>query len=111
MPGVRLLEVPRLVPSLERGVRISGWRIESDPVVDVVIVGRMPVIFGLGAGLAVVSATLKFTGGSLAGSRDPNVDHYAQKVAMRENRRRPIEETLAEVGEGRCERFSPLGPK
>ncbi|CCC05375.1 unnamed protein product [Sordaria macrospora k-hell] len=48
---------------------------------------RFPVILGFGA---------------LAGAtRDPNVDEYERKEAMRLNRRRPIEETLAEVGEGR----------
>ena len=46
-------------------------------------------------------AVCDYTGGSLRGQRDPNVDEYARKEALRNNRRRPIEETLAEVGEGR----------
>lgn len=51
-------------------------------------------------------AVCDYTGGSLRGQRDPNVDEYARKEALRNNRRRPIEETLAEVGEGRCKRGS-----
>ncbi|KAK0611487.1 hypothetical protein B0T14DRAFT_500576 [Immersiella caudata] len=63
--------------------------------------GRMPRIFGLGLGFAVVMAVADFTGGSLRGNKDREVDEYARKQALRMNRRRPIEETLAEVGEGR----------
>jgi len=58
---------------------------------------------------SVIMAVADFTGGSLKGKRDPEVDEYERKVALRTNRRRPIEETIAEVGEGRCELFNP-GP-
>lgn len=33
--------------------------------------------------------------------RDPAVDEFDRKEYLRKNRRRPIEETIAEVGEGR----------
>jgi len=43
-----------------------------------------------------------YTGGRLTGyQRDPNVDEFDRKEYMRRNRRRPIEETIAEIGEGR----------
>jgi hypothetical protein len=43
-----------------------------------------------------------YTGGSLTGyRRDPKVDEFDRKEYMRKNRRRPIEETIAEIGEGR----------
>ena len=51
---------------------------------------------------AAVIGVFAFTGGKLSGfDKDPNVDEYERKEAMRLNRRRPVEETLAEVGEGR----------
>jgi len=43
-----------------------------------------------------------YTGGRLTGyRRDPNVDEFDRKEYLRKNRRRPIEETIAEIGEGR----------
>jgi hypothetical protein len=65
----------------------------------------MPRILGYGALTAVILAAYEYTGGSLTGfKRDPGVDEYERKEMMRKNRRRPLEETLAEIGEGRCER-------
>ncbi len=56
--------------------------------------------------VAVVMALFNYTGGKLSGwDRDPNVDEYERKEQLRKNRRRPIEETLADVGEGRGESF------
>ncbi|KAK3990884.1 hypothetical protein QBC44DRAFT_58945 [Cladorrhinum sp. PSN332] len=64
--------------------------------------GRMPRIFGYGLLTSVVLAAYEFTGGSLKGrGRDPEVDEYERKQALRKNRRRPMEETIAEIGEGR----------
>ncbi|KAK1753060.1 hypothetical protein QBC47DRAFT_305114 [Echria macrotheca] len=62
---------------------------------------RFPRIVGYGAVFSVVMSVAEYTGGSLKGNRDPEVDEYERKQALRLNRRRPIEETLAEVGEGR----------
>lgn len=66
------------------------------------IVRSAPAIIGYGAGLAVVLAAFNFTGGRLQGySKDPEVDEVARKEFMRKNRRRPMEDTVLEIGEGR----------
>ena len=65
-------------------------------------VRTIPAVLGYGAGVAIVMALFDYTGGSLAGfRRDPTVDEYERKAALRTNRRRPIEETISELGEGR----------
>lgn len=69
----------------------------------------MPRVFGFGAGMAVLLSAANYTGG-LKGNKDKEADEFARKEAMRMNRRRPIEETLADVGEGRCERYTPPHP-
>ncbi|KAK0625226.1 hypothetical protein B0T17DRAFT_492354 [Bombardia bombarda] len=64
--------------------------------------GRMPPILGWGTVTAVILSAYDYTGGTLRGARrDPEVDEYERKEKLRLNRRRPVEETLAEVGEGR----------
>ncbi|KAK4032987.1 hypothetical protein C8A01DRAFT_20013 [Parachaetomium inaequale] len=64
--------------------------------------GRMPRIIGYGAFTAVALAAYEFTGGTLKGYLNrPEVDEYERKEMLRKNRRRPIEETIAEIGEGR----------
>lgn len=56
----------------------------------------------MGAGVALVQGVFDYTGGSLSGyEKDPNVDEYERKEKLRKNRRRPIQEILDEVGEGR----------
>lgn len=43
-----------------------------------------------------------FTGGKLSGyDKDPEVDEISHKEFLRKNRRRPIWETIQELGEGR----------
>lgn len=43
-----------------------------------------------------------YTGGRLTGfEKDPDVDEFERKQALRKNRRRPIAETISEIGEGR----------
>jgi hypothetical protein len=43
-----------------------------------------------------------YTGGSLTGyKKDPEVDEFERKQYLRKNRRRPIEQTISEIGEGR----------
>ena len=43
-----------------------------------------------------------YTGGKFSGyEKDPNVDEYERKENLRKNRRRPIQETLEQLGEGR----------
>lgn len=62
----------------------------------------MPAVLGYGAGLAVLLGSYDYTGGQLRGyDKDPEVDEYERKQQLRKNRRRPIQETLEELGEGR----------
>lgn len=43
-----------------------------------------------------------YTGGAITGyKRDPNVDEFERKEFLRKNRRIPVEQTVAELGEGR----------
>lgn len=68
----------------------------------------MPAVLGIGAGLAVVQGVFDYTGGMLSGyEKDPNVDEYERKEQLRKNRRRPIQETLDQLGEGRGRRKVP----
>ena len=62
----------------------------------------MPAVLGLGAATSALLSAFEYTGGSLMGAgRDPEVDEFERKQQLRKNRRRPIEETVAELGEGR----------
>ncbi|RYO85080.1 hypothetical protein DL764_009229 [Monosporascus ibericus] len=65
--------------------------------------GRIPRILGFGALFSVVFTAFEYTGGSLRGgqNRANDLDEYERKEFMRLNRRRPMEETVAELGEGR----------
>jgi len=64
--------------------------------------GSMPAVLGYGALAAVVLGTFDYTGGKLTGySKDKNVDEFDRKEFLRKNRRRPIEQTIEELGEGR----------
>ncbi|KAK5149844.1 hypothetical protein LTR04_006947, partial [Oleoguttula sp. CCFEE 6159] len=59
-------------------------------------------VLGYGAAVAVVLGAFDYTGGVLTGyTRDPTVDEVSRKEYLRKNRRRPIEQTVAELGEGR----------
>ncbi len=58
-------------------------------------------VLGYGAGVAIVMGAFEFTGGSLSGNKDKTLDEFERKEQLRKNRRRPIEETLSELGEGR----------
>lgn len=43
-----------------------------------------------------------YGGGALTGyKKDPEVDEFDRKDFLRKNRRRPLEETISEIGEGR----------
>ncbi|KAI1397944.1 hypothetical protein F4819DRAFT_470154 [Hypoxylon fuscum] len=66
--------------------------------------GRMPQILGIGAAFSVIMSAFEYTGGSLRGgprTEVPEMDEYDRKEYMRRNRRRPLAETIADVGEGR----------
>ncbi|EFX00879.1 NADH-ubiquinone oxidoreductase subunit [Grosmannia clavigera kw1407] len=65
--------------------------------------GRIPRIVGMGAFTASILAAFEFTGGTLRGWSDEKVDDgYSYKEYLRKNRRRPAEETFAELGDGRA---------
>jgi hypothetical protein len=50
----------------------------------------------------VARGVFDYTGGKLSGyDKDPKVDEYERKESLRRNRRRPIQEILEELGEGR----------
>lgn len=52
--------------------------------------------------MAVTMSAYNYLGGSIYGYRpDPDADRYEEKEYLRKNRRRPIEETISELGEGR----------
>jgi hypothetical protein len=64
--------------------------------------GTTPAVLGFGALTAVVMGVYDYTGGSLRGfKKDPEVDEFERKETLRKNRRRPIEQTISELGEGR----------
>ncbi|OAA64682.1 NADH-ubiquinone oxidoreductase subunit [Niveomyces insectorum RCEF 264] len=64
--------------------------------------GKIPRVIGMGAFTAVVLATFDFTGGTLSGwARQTEEDAFERKEYQRKNRRRPMEETIAQLGDGR----------
>ncbi|RAL61967.1 hypothetical protein DID88_002456 [Monilinia fructigena] len=64
--------------------------------------GTTPAVLGFGALTAVVLSAFNYTGGTLGGyKRGPNEDEFERKEHLRRNRRIPVEQTLAELGEGR----------
>ena len=68
------------------------------------VVRSLPAVLGYGAGLAVVLSAFDYTGGVLSGyAKDPEVDEYERKQELRKNRRKPIQETIEQLGEGRGE--------
>ncbi|KAL1978756.1 hypothetical protein VTN31DRAFT_1615 [Thermomyces dupontii] len=61
-----------------------------------------PALFGYGAALAATLAAFDYTGGTFWGRDKPrNVDRYEELERLRKTYRRPVEETIAELGEGR----------
>ncbi|KAH0285369.1 hypothetical protein M436DRAFT_55854 [Aureobasidium namibiae CBS 147.97] len=61
-----------------------------------------PAVAGYGTALAVVLGTWQYAGGKITGyAIDPTVDEVARKEYVRKNRRRSMEETLEQIGEGR----------
>lgn len=59
-------------------------------------------MLGYGTAVAIVLSVFNYTGGKLNGYiRDPEVDEFGRKQELRQNRRRPLEDTINELGEGR----------
>jgi hypothetical protein len=66
------------------------------------IVGSTPAVLGFGALTATVLGAYDYTGGRLNGfKKDTEMDEFERKEYLRKNRRRPIEQTISEIGEGR----------
>jgi hypothetical protein len=66
------------------------------------VVGTTPAVLGFGALTAVVLGAYDYTGGALTGFKKNNeIDEFERKQELRKNRRRPIEQTISELGEGR----------
>jgi hypothetical protein len=59
-------------------------------------------VIGMGVFTAVLTGGMTYTGGSLkGGGKNPDADLVGEKDAIRKNYRSPIEQTIAELGEGR----------
>ncbi|KAK5004116.1 hypothetical protein LTR28_009331 [Elasticomyces elasticus] len=66
------------------------------------MVRTAPAVLGYGAFTAVILGVFTYTGGRLSGYvRDPEVDEVSRKEYLRKNRRRPIDEVVNQLGEGR----------
>lgn len=61
---------------------------------------RMPIVMGLGAGMAVVQGMFFHLGNRYDTFRKEH-DEFARKETIRRTTRVPIEQTVAELGEGR----------
>jgi hypothetical protein len=100
------------VPRWALPVRIDPWENaygqtpkRTDLIPTLLPAGRIPRVLGFAALTGVVLATAEYAGSGLRGVFKRDVDEYERKEFLRKNRRRPIEETLAEIGEGRGEWF------
>lgn len=77
----------------------SEW---NASIIDTCLDNSAPAMIGFGALTAVVMSAYDFTGGSLRGfKKDKEIDDFERKEALRLNRRRPIDQTISELGEGR----------
>ncbi|KKA26159.1 hypothetical protein TD95_003601 [Thielaviopsis punctulata] len=63
---------------------------------------RLPIVLGYAALYGSFAGLFVFTGGRFSGFQNfKEEDEFERKERMRASRRRPIEETIAEIGEGR----------
>ena len=78
--------------------KIGSCRCFTKPL----LVGTTPAVLGFGAMTAIVMGAYDYGGGALTGyKKDRDVDEFERKEQLRKNRRRPLEETISELGEGR----------
>ncbi|KAL8872079.1 MAG: hypothetical protein Q9174_002230 [Haloplaca sp. 1 TL-2023] len=84
---------------------VTGWGVITRTGSTIWMFGTIrsfPAILGFGAALSVLQFAFDYTGGKFTGyAKDAEVDEYERKEQLRRNRRRPIEQTLQEMGEGR----------
>jgi hypothetical protein len=60
-------------------------------------------MLGSGTALSVLMSTFNYTKGFRPPQHDSEEDEYERRARIKRNRRRPIEETISELGEGRGE--------
>jgi hypothetical protein len=66
----------------------------------------MPSVLGNGILLGVALAGAQYTGGAVFSQRsDPNEDKFVTKEEVRRRFRRPVNEMINEIGEGRGKHF------
>lgn len=63
----------------------------------------MSAVVAWGAMTSIVISAYNFTGEKLSGAGQDDLDSYEYKQQLRKNRRRPVEQTIEEIGEGRGE--------
>ncbi|KAF1956592.1 hypothetical protein CC80DRAFT_472142 [Byssothecium circinans] len=61
----------------------------------------IPFMLGAGAGFGTVLAAYRYTSGLSGHSKDEDEDEVERKEANKKMRRRPLQETLEQLGEGR----------
>ncbi|KAF7540221.1 hypothetical protein G7Z17_g12258 [Cylindrodendrum hubeiense] len=61
---------------------------------------RMPVVVGLGSGIAVFQGMFYYLGGRFDTFKKED-DEFARKETLRRTTRLPVEQTVSEIGEGR----------
>ncbi|PHH60352.1 hypothetical protein CDD81_1837 [Ophiocordyceps australis] len=62
---------------------------------------RMPVVVGLGALCSAIQGTIWFCGGRIDSFYNQEEDEFERKEKIRRTTRVPVEQTIAEIGEGR----------
>lgn len=88
-----------LIPSIS----LRPARSDHSPYLPVYrAVRTMPAVIGNGAALAIIAGVFTYTGGRFDGFYNRREeDGFEIRERMMKNRRKSLEETIAEVGEGR----------
>lgn len=60
-----------------------------------------PALLGYGAGLAITMSGFDYSGGLWGYEKNTQTDEYERRTQLRKAYRKPGEETIAELGEGR----------
>ena len=65
------------------------------------IVRTFPAVIGFGAAFALLQGGFSYMGGDFSGFlKDSATNEYDRKEELRKNRRRPVQETIEQLGEG-----------